>query len=284
MTFLKLIRAHQYLKNIFIFAPLFFSGLITDIDRILDSIIIFILFSIVASSVYIFNDINDIEEDKKHFKKKNRPIASGKVKISQAVALMILFLVSSLSAIWFLYSTPVFLTVIFYVVMNLIYSLKIKKYAIYDIVFIAIGFVSRLFIGSFATGLELSNWIVVLTFFLALFLVSSKRRAEFMLEERSSECTRIAMRGYTLPFLDLILGMTMTISIVSYLMYTIVGGHSQSYLYLTTIWVFLGFLRFSQMLMVSDKADDPTKAVSSDWQIRIIALTWILNFGAFLYV
>jgi len=175
----KLMRPHQYIKNLFIFLPLFFALKITDTSLLFNAVIAFIAFSLTASAIYTLNNYHDIEEDRQHPKKKERPLASGAISKSQAITIMsILFMVGfTLMTILSLEAAGILLA---YVVMNIAYSFYLKHVAILDVVIIAIGFVLRLFIGSAVTDIPLSMWIVIMTFLLALFMALSKSRDHLM--------------------------------------------------------------------------------------------------------
>ena len=168
-------RPHQYIKNLFIFLPLFFAMKMTDTSLLINAVIAFIAFSLTASAVYTMNDYCDMEEDRKHPKKKNRPLASGAISKAQAMVIMAAsgFAGFALMAIHSLEALAVLAA---YVIMNVAYSFYLKHIAILDVTIIATGFVLRLFIGSAVTGIALSMWIVIMTFLLALFLALAKRR------------------------------------------------------------------------------------------------------------
>lgn len=282
-SIIQLLRVHQYLKNIFIFAPLFFAGKLMDLYLLMNSVVAFIAFSLIASSVYIYNDINDVESDRNHPKKKFRPIASGSTSPTKAKYIQWLLLISGFLVSLLFLSYEVSIVMAMYVAINVLYSKVLKKFALYDISIIATGFVMRLFVGSCATGIELSHWIVIITFFLALFLASSKRRAECSAGRENVLSARKSMDGYSIELIDIILGITATISIVAYIMYSVMGSNEGTNLYLTTMFVLLGFLRFTQILLIEDKGEEPTKVVAKDKQMHIIALLWIISFGVFIY-
>ena len=164
-----LIRPDQYIKNTFIFLPLFFSLKITELNLLINAVFAFFAFSLITSSVYIFNDLHDIEEDCLHPKKKFRPIASRSVTKPQASTIMVLFFVLGL-ALSYILIPSVIIIVLAYTVFNILYTLYLKKVAIIDVAIIATGFVMRIFIGSNATGVALSEWIIIMTFLLALFV------------------------------------------------------------------------------------------------------------------
>ena len=184
MSFYKniliLIRPHQYIKNLFIFSPLFFATKIAEIPLFANAAIAFVAFSLAASAVYVFNDYIVIEDDRRHPKKKDRPLASGAISKSQAIIIMsLLFLMGSVLMISVSPKAAGFLSA--YVIMNFAYSLHLKHIAILDVTIIAIGFVLRLFIGSVVTDIPLSMWIIIMTFLLALFMALAKRRDDVLI-------------------------------------------------------------------------------------------------------
>ena len=173
-------RPHQYIKNLFIFLPLFFALKITDTSLLLHAVIAFIAFSLTASAIYTLNDYHDIEEDRQHPKKKYRPLASGDITKAQAIVIMAVLGIAGFSLMALLSMKAVGIMAA-YVVMNIAYSFYLKHVAILDVMIIAIGFVLRLFIGSAVTDIPLSMWIVVMTFLLALFMALAKRRDDVLI-------------------------------------------------------------------------------------------------------
>ena len=159
--FFTLLRPKQYIKNIFIFLPLFFVGQIVNTELFVKALIAFVAFSLSASAVYIFNDYEDIKDDRKHPKKKYRPLAAGLISKNTALLLMfILFIISfTLMAI---ISSKALVILSIYVILNILYSLKLKRIALLDVTIIAIGFVLRLFVGSYAYEVPLKIWFVIM--------------------------------------------------------------------------------------------------------------------------
>lgn len=177
-----LLRPQQWVKNMFIFLPLFFHGDLTNIPMLINAVIAFFCYSFAASSIYCFNDIYDVEADRKHPKKCKRPIASRAVSILQAYGLMALMLFLSLNlAFWTLgdSSMNVIGVICFYYLMNVAYCVKLKKIALVDVFIISVGFVLRVVLGGIVNDIVLSHWIVLMTFLLALFLAFAKRRSQF---------------------------------------------------------------------------------------------------------
>ncbi len=283
---IKLMRPHQYIKNIFIFLPLFFALKITDTHLLLNAFIAFVAFSLTASAIYALNDYHDIEEDRQHPTKKNRPLAAGTITRPQAkIIIAILFFVGfSLMA---LLSLKAVIIVIAYIIINIAYSLQLKHIAILDITIIAIGFVLRLFVGSAATDIPLSMWIVIITFLLALFMALAKRRDDVLIFLETGKKMRRVIDGYNLQFLDTAMAIMASVVIVSYVMYAtsteaITRVHSE-YLYLTSFFVILGIMRYLQITFVFKDSGSPTKIVMEDRFMQCILICWMISFAWILY-
>lgn len=284
--YLKLLRIEQWVKNLFVFVPLFFSGNITQLDLLVKSVFAFIIFSLVASSIYIINDYSDIESDRKHPEKKLRPLASG--AISKNSALLIFF--SLLITIGLLVTAnrklldqniEQFITIIaFYFVMNLAYTFKLKHVAIIDVVIISIGFVLRVLAGGYATGILISQWAILLTFVLALVLALGKRRGE-LINAQISGRTRKSLDGYNVQFADIALSISCALAIVCYLMFTLSPEVQQRFhprVFYTVIFVVFAFLRYLQQTLVYNKTESPTKIIYKDRYIQITLVLWLATF------
>lgn len=283
---LKLIRPHQYIKNLFIFAPLFFAAQLGDGDLVYCAIIAFIAFSLEASAIYVFNDYIDIEDDKHHPRKKYRPLASGAITKPQAVIIMSVLSLSGLAVMLSvsLQATGVLLA---YAVMNIAYSLHLKHVAILDVSIIAIGFVLRLFVGSLATGIPLSSWIVVMTFLLALFLALAKRRDDVLIYLDTGKKMRKVIDGYSLQLVDTAMAIMASVVIVAYVIYSkspnVVARVHSEYLYLTSLFVILGIMRYLQIAFIEKDTGSPTKIVLKDRFIQLTILGWVSVFVWILY-
>lgn len=276
----KLFRVHQYIKNLFIFMPLLFSFSFSSVENNLNTLTAFILFSILASSIYIFNDLMDINEDREHPKKRFRPLASGAVSTKTAKSLIVVLSLSSLF-VSLLFNTELFIVLFVYFLLNIAYSLKLKHISILDIFIIATGFVLRLFAGSAVTGIELSMWIILMTFLLAIFLALAKRRDDVLLSLEGQE-TRKNIDGYNLEFVNAAMVLMAGVVIVSYIQYTIspevinrLGSH---YLYLTSFFVILGVLRYMQITFVEQDSGSPTKVVIRDRFMKLTIFFWLISF------
>lgn len=275
----KLLRVHQYIKNLFIFAPLFFSFNFTS-NSLTNVSIAFILFSLIASSIYVLNDLMDIEEDKQHPIKKFRPLASGKV--SKSTAKMMIVSLSGFSLIAsYLFSPSLFTVLVIYFILNISYSLGLKHITIVDIFIIATGFVLRLFAGSSVVDAPLSMWIIIITFLLALFLALAKRRDDVLLASQGKE-TRKNIDGYNLEFVNAAMVLMSGVVIVSYILYTVSTSVMEKlnthYLYLTTFFVLLGIIRYMQITFVEQNSGSPTKIVLKDRFLQLTLIGWVISF------
>lgn len=285
-SIIKLMRPHQYIKNLFIFLPLFFAMKITDLSLLTNGIIAFIAFSLTASAIYTLNDYHDIEEDREHPKKKNRPLASGDISKSQAIIIMAVLGITGFSLMATLSLKAVGI-ISAYVTMNVAYSFYLKHIAILDVTIIALGFVLRLFIGSAVTGIPLSMWIVLITFLLALFMALAKRRDDVLIYLDTGKKMRKVIDGYNLQFLDTAMAIMASVVIVAYTIYTtspeVVARINSNYLYLTSFFVILGIMRYLQVAFVFKDSGSPTKIVLKDRFMQLTLIGWVLTFIWILY-
>lgn len=286
IKYLKLLRVEQWVKNLFVFAPLFFSGNITHFDLLLKSVFAFIIFSLVASSIYIINDYSDIESDRKHPQKKDRPLASGAIskssaKVILAVLLVIIAILIFVSQEFLAQNLWKFTIIIaFYFLMNLAYTFKLKHIAIVDVMIISIGFVLRVLAGGYATGILISQWAILLTFVLALVLAIGKRRGELINAQISGK-TRKALDGYNVQFADIALSISCALAIVCYLMFTLSPEVQQRFhprVFYTVIFVVFAFLRYLQQTLVYNKTESPTKIIYKDRYIQVTLVLWLAAF------
>lgn len=279
LSIIKLMRPHQYIKNVFIFAPLIFSFSFNLIN-FMHELVVFTLFSIIASSIYVFNDLMDIEEDKKHPRKKFRPLASGSVS-KKTGRLLIVSLSSFSLIISFFFSKELFLVLLSYFLMNITYSLKLKHITIVDIFMIATGFVLRLFAGSSVLNIDLSMWIIIMTFLLALFLAIAKRRDDVLLSEQGKE-TRKNIDGYNLEFVNAVMVLMSGVIIVAYILYTVseevIKRLHTEYLYITSFFVILGVIRYMQITFVEENSGSPTRIVLKDRFLQLTIFFWLISF------
>lgn len=287
MAVVSLLRVHQWIKNAFVFLPLFFAGRFLETGLIARTAFGFAAFSMVSSAVYILNDYIDIPLDRQHPEKKLRPLASGTVSKPFALGLLgILAAAGFALAAWL---DAWFLGILaFYFAMNVAYSLKLKHIAIFDISIIAVGFVLRVHAGGQIGDVPISQWIVIMTFLLALFLALAKRRDDVLIMEESGDMMRPAVGGYNLEFVNSAMTAMAAIITVAYIMYTVSpeveARMGNRFLYGTTFFVILGLLRYFQVSMVYKKSGSPTKVLLKDKMLPLIVLGWIGSFFAIIYL
>ncbi len=289
--YIKLLRVEQWVKNLFVFLPLFFSGNITNGNLVLKSLAAFVVFSLAASFIYILNDYSDVESDRRHPEKCNRPIASGAISKSTAIAFMFMVLAAALlllavSQFYLGISVGKFSTVIlFYVLLNVAYTFHLKHVAIIDVSIIATGFVLRVLAGGYITGIPISQWAILLTFVLALVLAFGKRRGE-LINAQISGRTRKALDGYNVQFADIALSISVTLAIISYLMFTVqpeVQERFGSRIFYTFIFVVFAFMRYLQQTLVHNKTESPTKIIYKDRYIQVTLAIWFATFLLLIY-
>ncbi|WP_407534203.1 decaprenyl-phosphate phosphoribosyltransferase [Elizabethkingia miricola] len=283
--YLKLLRVEQWVKNLFVFLPVFFSGKIMDTDLFSKSCVAFIVFSLTASCIYILNDYMDIELDKQHPEKRNRPLASGAIGKKTAIGIFVLLIALAVGFILYMQNQGLeikeFATVIIsYFVINILYTFKLKHVAIVDICIIATGFVLRVLAGGYITGIVVSQWAILLTFILALVLAIGKRRGELINAQINGK-TRKALDGYNVQFADIALSISCALAIVCYLMFTLSPEVQQKFhprVFYTVIFVVFAFLRYLQQTLVYNKTESPTKIIYKDHYIQATMLLWLIAF------
>ena len=285
---MRLIRPKQWIKNGFIFMPLFFGGELFNTDALLAGVIAFFAYSFAASSIYCFNDIYDVEADRRHPVKCHRPIASGAVSVKQAYGLMFLMLILSIGFSSLLDAWKTMGIILFYWCLNLGYCAKFKQYAIIDVCIVAFGFVLRLLAGGVATGVVLSKWIVLMTFLITLFMSFAKRRDDVIRMEKTGEAPRKNTSRYNLTFINQAITITASVTLVCYIMYTVSPEVLEHFhtdkLYLTTVFVLVGLLRYIQIAVVDQQSGDPTKILLRDRITQVIVVAWLAAFLFLIYI
>jgi len=285
-AYLHLARPQQYVKNVFVLLPVFFGHKFLELPAISQALGAFAAFCLAASSVYVFNDLADIEEDRRHPVKKHRPLAAGILRPSEAVPFLVVLL--SASIIFSLVFLPrKFLGILAsYLVLNFLYSLFLKRLAIVDIACIGLSFVLRVVGGGFAANIPISPWIILMTFLLAVFLALAKRRDD-LLAAAQGNGVRKGIDGYSLEFVSQ--GMVVMASVVlfSYVMYTVspevIEKHGTRHLYLTSFWVILGILRYLQLALVEKRTGSPTAIVLTDYFMQAVIFCWVLTWLGLTY-
>lgn len=287
---IKVARPTHWIKNIFVFLPVFFGGALLNTTEVVAAALTFMSFSLSASAIYCLNDIIDVDADRAHPVKCKRPIASGAITIPQAYGMMTVSLLISIVLMFLLPEghAKSILVIIAYFVINVAYCLRLKEYAIIDVCIIASGFVLRILAGGYATGVHLSKWIVLMTFLLTLFLAFAKRRDDVLRMNTTGRAPRKNTSRYNLTFINQAITITGSVMVVCYVMYTvspeIIAQFATDKLYLTSILVILAILRYLQISVVDEKSGDPVKVALSDRATQLILLAWLLSFLIIIYL
>jgi len=270
---------------VFILLPLFFAGGIRDPDLLLPCLIAFVTFSLTSSGSYVVHDLMDVQEDRIHPEKRTRPFASGLVSESGAKVMSFSLVLLGLLIAYF---QSGFFLLLLYVLLNFLYSVKLKEIALLDVTVFALGFVIRLYVGSLVTDVYLSEWRVVMTFLLALFLALAKRRDDLVIYAKTGHTVRSASKGYNLEMLNSAISLLGASVILVYLQYTtdqkVIDRLHTENLFITTLFVILGILRYLQITFVMEKSGSPTRVLLRDRFTQANLLLWFFTFFWILYL
>ena len=276
---LKTMRPRQWTKNVFVFAALVFDKQLFILSSLERTVAAFILFCMISSAVYIFNDLSDIEADREHPTKRNRPIPSGKLPVGVAWAAGILLVVVSIGAGYLL--SPAFAAVVAgYFVMNIAYSRWLKHILIVDVLILAAGFVLRVVAGVAVIHVErFSPWLFVVMTLLSLYLGFGKRRAELSLLSDDAASHRKVLHGYTIPLLDQYIMIVSATTIVAYSFYTfsapnVPANHSMM---LTIPFVVYAIFRYLYLIQVKAAGGEPEEVLLTDRPFQIGLFLWAMT-------
>lgn len=287
---IRLIRPHQWVKNLVVLLPVFFGGALLHIESVYAGLVTALCFSFAASSIYCLNDIVDVDDDRQHPVKCHRPMASGAISITQGYTLMFLMFVLSMLSTFLLRQSQLETAsvILFYWLLNIAYCLKLKQYAIIDVCIVSFGFVLRILAGGYATSIHLSKWIVLMTFLLMLFLSFAKRRDDVVRMNETGHAPRQNTIRYNLTFINQAITITASVTLVCYIMYTVspetIQNFHTDYLYLTSVFVLVGLLRYIQIAVVDKRSGDPTKVMLHDRFMQFVVLAFGLAFLFIIYV
>lgn len=264
---LRAMRPRQWSKNVFVLAPLVFARLFHDPKAVATAAAAFTAFSLMASGVYLVNDAMDAEEDRKHPQKKHRPIAAGELSVKLALALAALLFAASIALSWWI--GPKFLaTLAAYLVMNLAYSSGLKRVVILDVMLIAAGFVIRVIAGAVALAVPMSDWLFICTTMVSLFLGFGKRRQELIHGGEDASKHRKALSNYNVHFLDQMISVTTTSTVLTYALYTLSPEVKEKFhtdnLKFTVPFVLFGIFRYLYLIHVRHVPGDPTSTLMAD--------------------
>jgi 4-hydroxybenzoate polyprenyltransferase len=282
-AYIKLIRVKHWVKNFFVFLPAFFAGKPENLLSA-DTFLMFFAFCLGASSIYIINDIVDVEKDKLHPVKKKRPIASGKISVRQALVLFVIVLLIWSVILYFLHSAALF--VLSYFIINVFYSFRLKNISILDVTSISIGFVLRVWGGGAVMDIEISHWMTIMVFLLSISMAFAKRRDDLLIDVEKTSI-RKSLSGYTIPFLDIAKSISFSITLIAYILYSISPEVTERLgtdkLYITSLFVFCGIMRYIQISVVDKKAGSPVDLLLKDRFTQITILLWTLSLSIIIY-
>lgn len=276
----KLLRPHQWIKNIFVFAGIIFANAWNNIPILVSVVLATLAFCAMSSAVYIYNDLIDLEQDKNHPVKQHRPLPSGKIGLGTAkLILSSLFLIS----LWlgFLVSWQAGVILLGYFILNLIYSHSFKHIVILDVFSISMGFMLRILAGTVGVGISPSQWLMFCGLMITLFLGFTKRRAEGKVMGQDLHFTREVLREYNEIFLDKMIGITASCSIIGYGLYTLsdktAAAHNTQNLIYTLPFVIYGIFRYLYLLHRTEahNGEDMAKDLAKDKHLLITFILWL---------
>lgn len=281
------LRVYQWPKNLLVFAALVFAEQFVHPEQVLRSVIAFAVLCAASSAVYLFNDLRDIEKDRAHPDKRHRPLARGAMGIPFAVALMAIVAAAALAA-GFALGPRFGAAVAAYIALTVAYTLWLKHILILDVIAVALGFVIRAVAGALVLDVVFSNWLVVCTLFLALFLSLSKRRRELLLMEDGAGAHRVVLEGYSVPFLDMLIVVVAGSTLITYTIYTcspeVVERLGTDKLYLTLPFVVYGLFRYLHLVHHNGGGGDPSRTLLEDWPLALTVLLWAISCVTILYL
>ena len=276
-SYIELIRPLHSIKSLVVFAPLFFN-FDFNLDLYISVTFASILFYMMSSSIYIFNDLIDLPRDKLHPIKKHRPIASEKITTQEAKYFLSVLLLST-TTISIIFNFELFFILLIYLIINIFYSLILKEVFLLDMIIIATGFVLRLFAGAVVVDISLSSWIIIITFLLASFLAISKRMDNVnSINQESSNISKIYTER-NIKSIILILSIILVGSYISFTMYSeIITKYNITYLPLNSVLVIIGVLRYLYIIFNTPKNYDPVVIFFGDTLLKLIFIIWIVSF------
>lgn len=273
MDYLRLLRPKQWIKNLFVFAALIFARTATQPALLGLTAAAFVCFCLSSSGVYVLNDMLDREQDRNHPVKSKRPIAAGRVPVAIAAVYAVLLLVAGLIGS-FLVARPLGYVTLVYVLLMVLYSFYLKQQVILDVFTIAAGFILRVVAGVAATGVYLSPWLLLCTVFLSLFLALGKRRHELSLLSDSAAEHRSALSSYSFAFIDQMVAIATSATILSYSLYTFLAPTSRNLIY-TIPFVLYGMFRYLYVVYQQQSGGAPEEVLLRDRPLLVAVLLWI---------
>jgi 4-hydroxybenzoate polyprenyltransferase len=287
LNYLNLVRVPQWVKNFFVFVPLLFSQHLFDKNYFFTTLLAFVVFCLSSSLIYLINDIIDIEADKAHPIKKDRPLPSGAIS-SQSALVVAIFLVAAIVILLPQFNQEFHYFVIAFVLLNILYSFWFKHIVILDVFSIATGFSIRVLAGAVVIAVPISSWLILTTMFISLFLGVMKRHSELILVAESENApSRKVLSQYSLNFADQMATVAAAGVIICYALYTVsertISAFGTENLIYTTPFVVYGIFRFMYLEYISNKGDNTTKIVFSDLQIILTVIIYTITTVLIIY-
>ena len=284
---IKLLRVKQWIKNFFVFGPIIFSKHLFDIQYVNAALLAFLSFCLLSSTIYIINDIVDLDIDKLHPIKKNRPITSGRISVPVAIIIAgVLFLIVVYINIFLEHYFQ--LVSLSYFILNILYTFWFKHIVILDVFSTAGGFMLRVLGGAIVINVPASPWLIICTLFISLFLAFAKRRSEIItMEDKQNSTTRKVLDDYDLKFLDIMLVITSSGMAISYSLYTVsertIKELNTDNLIYTTIFVLYGIFRYLYLLLKKNIGEDTAQVLLKDTPMMINIFLWVITCIIILY-
>jgi len=276
---IRLLRPAHWVKNVFVLAPLVFAQRLTDPQAVRNGVMAFAAFCLASSAVYVFNDIRDRAEDRLHPMKRLRPLAAGDVTVTSAAILGTILAIVSLALAASL-GWPFFTVLAIYLALNQLYSAGLKHTVILDVMIVSLGFVLRVLAGGAAVHVQVSAWLLLCTFFIALFLAFSKRRHELILLAEDASGQRPVLSHYSPAFLDQMINVVTASTVVAYAMYAIspetVEKFQTQHLIYTIPMVLFGIFRYLYLIYQKPSNRNPTEAILRDAPFLINLFIWAM--------
>ena len=274
LSILKLLRVKHYIKNILVFLPLIFSSNLLNYNKLVIVILAFIVFSFTSSIIYIINDIRDKEKDKNHEVKKFRPIASGDIKVKEAIIIAIILFIINILILFSIHRLfdVSSIVLIAYLIINLLYSLGLKNIPILDITIVSIGFVLRVLYGGLIVDITVSSWLFYTILSISFYMALGKRRNELIKSNKLD--TRDVLKHYNKDFLDKNMYMFQTLSIVFYSLWSILGTNNVLFRY-SVIIVILLLMKYS-MNLENDSSGDPVDVILGDKILILLGIIYVV--------
>jgi len=280
-------RPRQWAKNLFVLAGIVFGRKLNDPSAIAACAAALAIFCLLSSSAYLLNDVADVEQDRQHPSKRNRPIASGRLPVSVAAAAAVIFAAVGLGASLAL-NTVFALVAVSYLGLNLLYSLALKHVVILDVLVVAIFFVQRAAAGAAAVQVVISHWLLICTILLALFIALSKRRHELVLLDQEAANHRISLGEYSAYLLDQMIAVTTASTLMAYILYTVdartMSEFGSDRLLYTAPCVIFGIFRYLYLIHQKGEGGDPDRIIVSDRPFLANLLLWMGVVAAVVYL